>query len=158
MKRIKLFLAVVCLFAALPAMSQNLTPLAQRFQDKVKSHLQTEGYSPYVDEDGDLCFKVEGTLFWITLADGDDNTDPVYVEFHRSGLNIEDADRGEILQTANYINLNKKCVKASVGEKNLVFTIEMLYFNGAEFNKTIKRCINLLNSCAEAAKDYYNDL
>ena len=158
MKKIKLFmLAFVTMFVTMPVLAQSeLSAAAQNFRQTVMTYLKNEGYQPYIDDDDDLCFKADGTLYWITLGDGDNR--PVYVEFHRSGLNIEDANRDEILQTANYINLNKKCVKASMGSKNLVFTIEMLFYSAKEFTRTIPRCIGLLDSCYDAAKEYYREL
>lgn len=149
-------LALVALFVAMPAMAQ-MSANAKKFQSTSLRYLKNEGYQPYIDEDNDLCFKHEGTTYWITLSDGDDGK-PVYVEFHHSGLNIEDANRDEVLQTANYINLNKKCVKASMSSKSLVFTIEMLFFDANDFTPTIPRCIDLLSSSYDDAKEYYRDL
>ncbi len=159
MKNLKVFMmAFVCLFATMPLFAQSeLSPNAQNFRKEVISYLESEGYKPYIDEDDDLCFKVDGTLYWITLGDGDGEK-PVYIEFHRTGLGHEDANPDEVLQTANHINLTKKCVKASMGKKSTAFTIEMLSFSARDFSRTIPRCIGLLQGSYEEAKEYYSNL
>lgn len=163
MKNFKLLvLAFVCTMTCMSVSANNsvndddpLSPAALAFQKQVKAFLETEGYKPYIDEDNDLCFKHDGNSYWITLGDGDGK--PVYIEFHRAGFNIEDANRVEILEAANHVNLNNKCVKASVGSKSLAFTIEMVSNNAKEFCKTIDRYLELLDYGAEQAEEYYSE-
>lgn len=159
MKKFKLFmLAFVTVFSTMPAFAQKeLSPNAEDFRKNVFSYLENEGYKPYIDEDDDLCFKAEGTLFWMSFDNGDEQR-PVYVEFHRSGLKLEGADRENMILTANFINLKKKCVKASVGSKTLSFSIEMVYYDAAEFTRTIPRCMEFLNISYAAAMEFYNEL
>ena len=155
MKKIQMMLlALFGLVTVLPASAQ-MSSDARRFQNRVKNFLNNEGYNAYVDEDDDLCFKYQGEIYWISLDDGDNNS--VYVEFHAPGWNIQGKNRRAVLDAANQINKGKKCVKASVFDNSVAFTIELFAYDPTDFCKTIDRCLRVLTSAKEDCIDYYEN-
>ncbi|MBR1838423.1 MAG: hypothetical protein IJ786_02585 [Bacteroidaceae bacterium] len=154
MKKLQTLLMAVMLLAVLPVSAQ-MSSNARSFQNSVKRYLSNEGYSPYVDEDDDLCFKYQGDIYWITLGDGNNNS--VYVEFHAPGWNISNLNRRKVLEAANSINYGKKCCKASVGDNYVTFTIELFAYDSSDFCKTIKRCLSVLEASREECIDYYDN-
>lgn len=157
MKKIKqVFLTIVLLLVTAPAFAapadETPSPELLSFRSEIMSYLRTEGYAPYIDEDNDLCFKKEGELYWFDLA----LKDPFYVELHRSGFTVEGTNKALLLMAANEVNLNRRCVKASMGEKSVSFTIEMFCKNAAQFTSVFKRCMSALDDGYEFMKDYYN--
>lgn len=52
-----------------------------RLRSEIQSYLHAEGYKPEIDEDGDIMFKKEGTIYYVSINPVDEN--PMYVILFR---------------------------------------------------------------------------
>ncbi|MCR5455846.1 MAG: YbjN domain-containing protein [Bacteroidales bacterium] len=152
----KILLILVALMVSMTTMAQNddLSPETKQFQDEVMSFLKTEGYAPYIDEDdGSLCFKKEGELYWIFFYD--DN--PTFVEFHYEGLNTETADALSVYKAVNDVNRIKRCVKAYVSSSgnSVGFTIEFYAKSSTNFSEVFSSNMRVFSGAKDFCKEKY---
>lgn len=142
-----LFAVVISAFAA------GLTGEQLKFRNSLQQFLKEEGFMPTIDdEDNSLNFKKEGTLYWLVFGD----SNPIYVEFRRSGLKTEDADRNLLLKSVNAANNKVRCAKAMLGEKSVSYSIEMYCHSAEEFKYVFYKCINELDNINNEVVNNYN--
>ena len=144
-KFLTLFAALLIYSAAAFAQDDDMSAQAK------KRFLQEEGFSPYIDdEDGSLCFKKEGLLYYIYFS----GTSPVMAEFHRGGFSYENDNMTDLLTAANQVNI-KKYIKCYVTQKKYIgFSIES-YFNSIEdYKYTFYKNIGILDD----GKDYFKEV
>lgn len=117
-----LILVILSLVIGGNVSADELTAEQKRFRSSIQEFLKEEGFMPTIDdEDNSLNFKKEGTLYWISFG----GTTPLYIEFHRSGLNCEDADKSLVFQAVNAANRKVRCAKAMFNDTSVSFAIEM---------------------------------
>ncbi len=89
----RFFFALVCTVISLcAAVAEPPTGKAATMQNQVKSYLQTEGYVPTIDSDGDIKFKSEGRTYYISMQNYDS---AVYIDFYTL-LDISDSNIGKV--------------------------------------------------------------
>jgi hypothetical protein len=131
----------------------ELTSEQKRFRSSLQEFLKEEGFMPTIDnEDNSLNFKKEGILYWISVG----GTTPLYIEFHRSGLKCEDANKSLVLQAANMANRKVRCAKAMFNETSISFAIEMYCHSVEEFKYTFYKCMAELDRIRDEVYEYYN--
>lgn len=153
MKR-NLLLLVLAFVSVLPVVSRELTPEQKAFRSSIMSFIREEGFSPSIDEDNSLTFKKEGELYWIDIAD----SSPFYIEFHRSGLKCNDANKNLVLQSCNEANKKVKCVKAIMGDTSVSLVIELFCHSAEEFKYTFYKSLKELDNSYSTVKEYYNKM
>lgn len=151
-----LLVILVSLLTCLPAMAEY-TPAQKAFRTSIVSYLRGEGYSPTIDEDGDIRFKKEGDLYWIHIDGGGEKS--FYVEFHGPSLGLGDANKAVSMMACNYVNYNTKCVKAMMNDErtSISFTVELFCTEPADFKDVFERCLNVLQQGSDDAQQYYAD-
>ncbi len=151
----KAILLVVALFMTSALFAQEMSQEAKNYRAAVKTFLTSEGYSPYIDDDDEsLCFKKEGTLYWIFF----ESQSPVYVEFHGEGFNGDGVDRNAALKAVNELNRTKRCVKGMVTTKGgISLSIEFFSSSPEQFKKTFNSNLNALVGAKETVKDKYQE-
>ncbi|MBR4441188.1 MAG: hypothetical protein IKS00_06515 [Bacteroidales bacterium] len=151
----KAILLVVALFMTSALFAQEMSQEAKNYRAAVKTFLTSEGYSPYIDDDDEsLCFKKEGTLYWIFF----ESQSPVYVEFHGEGFNGDGVDRNAALKAVNELNRTKRCVKGMVTTKGgISLSIEFFSSSPDQFKKTFNSNLNALVGAKETVKDKYQE-
>ncbi len=151
-QKIKYILVGLLSIAILHA--EELTPEQKQFRLNIMQFLKEEGFSPSIDEeDNSLNFKKEGELHWITLSD----SNPFYLEFHKSGLTCENADRKIVIEAVNDGNRKVRCAKAILNEKTISFAIEMYCHSAEEFKYIFYKSLKELESIEETVSNYYNE-
>ena len=136
------------------AQSSELTSEELKYRNSIEQFLKEEGYVPTIDnDDNSLNFKKEGSRYWITVQ----GNDPSYIQLHKSGFTMNDANRKLMLEACNYANMNKRCGKACVGKESVVFTVEF-YSNSIEsFKYTFYDNMRAVDRIKETVKEYYNE-
>lgn len=139
---------VFCLLAMLAVALQARAELeadALRFRTNIRTFLQEEGFSPYIDSDDEsLCFKKEGVLYWLDFM----GSKPVYIQFHRSGNGTEDCDLGRLLEIINDINREYRCVKVTLSStgKSVNYNVEVYCNSPEDFRYAFYKYIKVLDS------------
>ncbi len=153
MKKLSLTL-ILSMAIAMSSFAADLTSEQLRFRNAIQQFLKEEGFVPTIDsDDNSLNFKKEGVLFWITLG----GSNPIYLEFHRSGLKCEDSDKTLALQSVNAANRKIRCAKAMLNETSISFAIEMYCHSVEEFKYVFYKCLSELESIKKEVVDDYND-
>lgn len=134
-------------------LAAELTTEQKKFRSSLEIFLKEEGFMPTIDnEDNSLKFKKEGTLYWISFG----GSNPLYIEFHRSGLKCENADKSLALQAVNNANRKVRCAKAMLNDKSISFAIEMYCHSAEEFKYIFYKCMKELESIKNKVSDFYN--
>lgn len=153
MKKALLLFAALLMTSALFA--QEMSQEAKNYRTAVKTFLTNEGFSPYIDdEDESLCFKKEGSLYWIFF----ESESPVYVEFHGEGFNGDGVDRNAALKAVNELNRTKRCVKGMITTKGGVsLSVEFFSSSAEQFKKSFYSNMNALDGAKTFVKDKYQE-
>lgn len=148
-----LILVILSLVIGGNVSADELTAEQKRFRSSIQEFLKEEGFMPTIDdEDNSLNFKKEGTLYWISFG----GTTPLYIEFHRSGLNCEDADKSLVFQAVNAANRKVRCAKAMFNDTSVSFAIEMYCHSAEEFKYIFYKCMKELESIKDEVSEFYN--
>lgn len=135
------------------AFGSELTAEQKKFRSSVETFLKEEGFMPTIDnEDNSLNFKKEGTLYWLSFG----GTSPIYLEFHRAGLNCEDADKSLVLQSVNAANRKVRSAKAMFNDTSVSFAVEMYCHSTEEFRYVFYKCMKELENIKDEVTDFYN--
>lgn len=155
MKRLTLlFAALVAVLASNSAFAADLTSEQLRMRNSIQNFLKEEGFSPYIDtEDQSVDFKKEGTLYWITFS----GSGALYLEFHRAGLDCEDANSTTVLKACNQGNRKTRCAKAMYSGTFVSFAVEMYCRSVEEFKYTFYKYLGELQTIRDEVYDYYNN-
>ena len=154
MKKTFFLFAFLLVSTVLFAQSKPLPQAAIDYRAAMKTFIQSEGFSPTIDDAGDLVFKREGVSFWITFRD----EDPVYIEFHRAGLDGEGVDIAALHLACNVLNYGSRCVKAVIDDDGAVdLSVAFCSPMPADFETTFYRYISALSSARDYVLDKYQE-
>ena len=82
MKKLFLTLVVALLSTAASfAQAPEFTSAQLRLRNDIQSFIRAEGFVPEIDSDGDVKFKKEGLVYYVSIDERD--TDPMYVRLFR---------------------------------------------------------------------------
>jgi len=123
-------LSALSCFADEPTAPRSAANIAYR--DSVVSFLKSEGFVPSVDDGGNIWFKKEGYDFLATIYD---DAAPFFVRIGYCLSSDGIDDQVALLSAVNYVNLNCRCVKCSIGEKGYLLIAVESYYNTAQVFK-----------------------
>ncbi|MBR1923195.1 MAG: hypothetical protein IJ838_05550 [Paludibacteraceae bacterium] len=140
----KLILTLLCTLVLTTAFAElNENQLALR--RSISSFLRDEGYSPTIDDDGDIRFKYEGDSYYVLVSSSD--TNPMYIAFVK--YFSCSAERGRFLaQNAREFNLYKG-IKFIVNKDYEGYNIrsEMYLINADPFKYSFYKILRQINNC-----------
>jgi hypothetical protein len=159
MKKLFLMLALMCT-VSLAAKAQDLSSLSTAAR-LAYDELATQGYRPYVDEDGDVSFKAEGYYFYVQ-----NSTDDTYLRIIMP--EIKTIDTEDIIETycallaCNEICRDKKLVKAYLNKSNSISLSVATYIDETpQLSDYIETALDFLirsrASWIEAFNEYMED-
>lgn len=152
-KILLLFVGAFMLFPSLIG-AADLTTQQKQLRASIQSFLKEDGFTPSIDQDGDLAFKIEGKTYYISISAA--NTDPFYVRF-----SIYHSYSGSITKstiTKALVELNRyKGVKVLCYDENYVISADNFVRDAEEFKVVfyrLKRVIQALDGqvATECAK------
>ena len=129
----------------------------EKFTEFCVDVLKEEGYSPKIDEDGDVTFKCEGSTLLLDIHEDD----PDYMCLvHLCECKCEnETERQKLFNTTAEINEEFKIIKISVegelGSELVVFKVEALVDSREQFKLHLERWIELLMS---VPREFYEKL
>ena len=117
-----------------------------KLQRMYSDYLKAEGYVPEVDSDGDVRFKREGKVYYISVQEIEDDT-----EFFRVVLaNIweveNDQERMKVLSAADFSNSSSKVCKIYTVENNVWASVELYVGKPEDFKNVFKRVMSAFDT------------
>ena len=135
---------------------KTYTSEQKQFQNSVMAHLRTEGFSPSIDEDGDITFKAEGIPYWIVIED----SSPFYITLFRFGTWPEGHSERSVLLACNQVTKETKNVKAIMfndSSKSVSLRVENFCHSAKSFTDVFDRNLSVLKSAYKQLNDYYDE-
>jgi hypothetical protein len=140
-------------FGIHPIFSQQYSKT--QLQKMYSDYLKSEGYSPSVDEDGDVAFKYEGGNYYILV---DENDLECFQILFPGFWEIESrAERTDAAIAASVVNRTTKVVKVWLTPDNDDVSIsgEVFLKSPADFSGIFKR---LLSAMTTARRDFIKEM
>ncbi len=132
--------------------ADEMSYAAKTFRSNIQSFLREEGFAPSVDNDGSLCFKKEGTAYWIDVI-GDK---PFYVTFHREPIGTENAPELSVLKAINDVNINIRAIKCCYMKDHVSFAIESYCYVAEDFKYVFYSYLGILEASNDIIKEAYS--
>lgn len=145
-----LFVTLLSLLT-LSCWAEEMSYAAKTFRSNLQGFLREEGFAPSIDNDGSLCFKKEGTSYWIDVL-GDK---PFYVTFHREHIGTEDASLTNVLKAINDVNTNIRAIKCCYLNDHVSLAIESYCYVAEDFKYVFYQYLGILEASNELVKEAY---
>ena len=114
----------------------------ENLKNEVLNFLKEEGFCPTIDEDGDICFKKEGDLYYVIVDNKEES--PFYLVISLGRRMEEGYDMAKALPIVYEVN-HYKGVKMKLYESSIVTRAEMFLENADHFKAVFYRTTTLLN-------------
>ncbi len=111
-----------------------------RLRSDIQNYLRSEGYMPEIDADGDIKFKKEGSIYYVSIRSADEN--PMYATLFRVFTYPEGYSRNTVILATAELNLYKGvkvlCLDSSVRIEGGMFLSDAHTFTYA-FDKLLRQ-------------------
>lgn len=157
MKKI-ILVAALFLAVALCAGAQNLSSLSKAAR-MAYDWLSEEGYKPYIDEDGDVAFKVQGEMFYID-NDTDDQTYLCFLVPNVYEVNLEDEDECvNALLACNEFTRSKRLISCAINKSGgITFFAETYLGEGpCDISEFMETAIDFITRGTKSWLEIYTD-
>lgn len=127
-------------------------PSTEMKPDEILSVIREEGYSPQIESDGDISFKIKGTtLTFGTCANG--------FVYGRIYYNLKREYRWPALLAAQHVELSYVAIKVLVVSEceSLIFSVESLCGNKEGFRVFFNRTISILSDSVRTFADKFSE-
>ena len=151
MKLKKYTLSLIASFFVITSWAQEMSEAAKNFRSNLQSFLREEGFSPSIDDEGDIVFKKEGVSYYLSVL-GDK---PIYVIFMREPIGAEDASEPIVLKALNDINTNVRTLKCSLINNYVRLAIESYWHVVEDFKYVFYTYLQILEYSNEIVKTAY---
>lgn len=152
MGNLKKLIVLMFTFFSVVAVAEEKSMVAKSFRNSIVSFLREEGFSPFIDNDGDVAFKKEGMSYWIDVS-GDK---PFYVRFYVEGFDIDDANLAAIQKAVNEVNMDIRAIKCCYNTKSVILTVEFYTYATEDFKYIFYPYYNILQSSRNAIQEAYS--
>lgn len=149
---IKASIAFLLCILTTNAWAVDITVAGKQFRNDIQNFLKQEGYSPWVDDDGSLCFKQEGKKFWIDI----EGEKPFYVQFFRGGYSADNINEAALLKAINKCNTNIKALKCCFYGNGVSLACESFCHNSEDFKYVFYKYLSILNYGYDQLGEEYN--
>ena len=146
-----LIIALICAFS-FKANSQSEEYKIDRVMDEYFDVLKEEGYAPSYDEDKDIKFKIEGSLYYIIRPSYDYHINLSKYYSHEDGCDLK------TLNAVNYASRSTRYAKAYLTPNcDRVVIKSALYNNGASVEEIVNQAIAAVKYCSNKFREKYNE-
>ena len=141
-------LGIASAFAAAP------TGKALTFQGQVKAYLQSEGYVPEIDGDGDIKFKAEGHTLYISLSNWNSG---VYMDMYTI-LGISDSNLAKVRRAADDAQKSLKFCRVDImSEETMTVDVTEYFTSITEFKEVFSDFLDIIMKGRKRFLENYND-
>ena len=134
-------LAVTCCAISFAQKSYNSGQQAVR--NNIESFLKSEGYQPSIDSDGDIKFKRQGDVYFISVSDKD--SEPYYVRLTKYYTYGERLNKTKISMAAPEIN-KYKMVKLLPNENSFCLDAQLFVNSASAFTSIFDRIMQVIDA------------
>lgn len=128
---------------------KNYSSGQQAVRDRIQSFLKEEGYQPSIDSDGDIKFKRQGDVYFITVSDKD--SFPYYVKLSKYfGFN-DTYTKTKISIYAIEVN-QYKTIKLLSNDNHFWFECQMFVTNASAFTGVFNKILSAMDAAEEEIK------
>lgn len=150
----KLLFLFVLLCGVINVYADELTANQIRYRTEIVNFLKKEGFMPEIDNDGDVKFKKEGSVYYVRVSNNDES--PYFLTLFRAFSYPSNYSREVVKIAANELNFYKG-VKLLCYNQEIRVKAEMYYYDVDAFTgifyKLLRQIDNLeedvLNECAK---------
>lgn len=125
-----LLLSLLCSFVAKADLSQK----ALNMRSQIKSYLNTEGYSPSIDSDGDIAFTYDGGKFYVHFQDYKDKVAVSIVKYLKNDTDLSHSSIDKLCWSIDSDYMLVK-VYPNTSYSQLKIEAEALYDNASQFKQ-----------------------
>lgn len=149
-----LLLILLLLFAHVTfAKDYNEDQLALR--QNIMDFLTEEGFAPTIDADGDVRFKVEGSVYHVIVSDA--NRSPMYLTIYQGFKYDESYTKNRILSVINEVQLYKS-LKLMASDNAYSYRIEMFLVNADHFRYTFYKNMEIMKEGRKRVKELISEM
>jgi len=146
-----LFCIMLCCSAV--AWGQTLNAQQKKLQNDIIFYLKSEGFSPSIDEDGDIVFKKEGKSYFIEIDDKE--TSPFFLTLKRGLYEENGFDNQKAIRAADAAQ-EYKGIKVKFYKKTVYVQMEMFLQDVEHFKSTFYRMMSIMSYAMNELIDEYN--
>jgi hypothetical protein len=151
LKKYLLIVAFSCF--CLAGWAQSLSAQQKKLQTDIMNYLKTEGFSPSIDEDGDIAFKKEGVNHYVIISKDEDS--PFYLSISRYLSMDEDYNIRKAMPIINEAN-KYKGVKLLAYDTSIAVKAEMFLQSADHFKAVFNRLMVLLGYAANEFREEWS--
>lgn len=148
MKRLTFILSVLlvsfCAFA-----EDDLTGMALSMRTQISSVLRGEGYSPSVDSDGDIAFRYEGSSYYISC---ENYNDEVYVRVFRD-ITTSDYNDTVVRRAADIAQNEWKFVRSRVLDGFIRVECDVAVVDITEFQRRFSAFLSIIQGTVSSINE-----
>jgi hypothetical protein len=134
---------------------QNADDIKKNLQTNYVTFLKEEGFSPTIDNDGDVKFKYEGNTFYLFPG-----TDKLYFKLGRYLTDDHKEKFVDLLKVGNSIMMEYRNIRITVAQHDdncsVLFKSENYLINPNDFKIFFYKGIELINTTIDDFKKRYN--
>jgi len=150
-----ILIALICL-SFIPAYADENDQTKKNLANNYLAFLREEGFSPILDDDGDVKFKYQGDTQYIRPTINERRL--VLLNFFS---NISSEKYGKLVRIANstmaeYYHIRVYVTKRDDGNYNVWFRVDNYLVNKDDFKGVIYRCLSTIQDSMKYFKDEYN--
>ncbi len=126
-------------------------------QELVYSVIQSLGYNPSIDNDGDIVFRYQMKCMYVMIGDNEDRyLSVIFPQFYE----IEDGEDALVLATCNKVTRDVKMVKVYIDQtfKNVSSSCEFFYTDEEAVAQNITQSLRILGMIRTAFRNAKNEL
>lgn len=143
MKRL-FFLCACILFACCSASAQDdFTSGQLELRTELFNFIRGCGYTPSIDDDGDIEFEANGRTHWAIINERD--TDPYYVTIMRFAPYVSDYDYDRVLHAGDELNLYKM-VKVEPLDDHAVIKSSMYLYDASALTDVFFKILEVMDN------------
>lgn len=115
----------------------------QAVRDNIMSYLREEGYQPSIDSDGDIKFKRQGDVYFVSVSDNDSS--PYFVQLSKYFSYNDKLTKTKIGLYAQEIN-QYKMIKLIAHDNNFRLTAQIFLINSVAFTSIFDRILSAMDA------------
>lgn len=143
----KIFMTLLMAVTVFGLSAADLDQSQLNLRNNIFSFLQSEGYTPSIDNDGDIKFKYQGIISYVSVSSTDSS--PYFVEVYQVFTRNAKYSKTVAELACHELNLYKGVKVYPVGEDGMKFTAQMYVRDAEPVKKVMLKLLRQLDSATD---------